>query len=159
MINTEQTENRIKIELNSSWKKISEALLVFGKFLSQFESDEWFSVKSRIVLRELLTNAIKHGNLSDTSRMVTVTAEFLSDQKLLITVMDEGYGFDHNRYTPEFLEKQRPTKNRGFFLIHSLSDRIEFNQAGNKVSASLSVSSNGKEWISRNFISDNRNTG
>ena len=86
-----------------------------------------------ISLTEAVTNAIKHGNNYDRAKVVRLEAVFSSD-KLCCIISDEGKGFDYLRIpdptAPENLEKPG---GRGVFLIHQLSDRVQYLENGSTV--------------------------
>ena len=86
-----------------------------------------------ISLTEAVTNAIKHGNNYDRAKVVRLEAVFSSD-KLCCIISDEGKGFDYlsipDPTAPENLEKPG---GRGVFLIHQLSDRVQYLENGSTV--------------------------
>ena len=94
--------------------------------------------KMKIVLTELLVNAIVHGNNRDYSRKVVV-GHIIDRKKTIISIMDEGAGFDPNDVPdptlPENLEKPC---GRGLFIVRHYVDSIVFNEAGNRVTISTS---------------------
>lgn len=102
------------------------------------DTDQCFDIK--VILSELLQNAIKHGNQCDISKKIRVDV-WLNDNKTLgITVKDQGCGFDSNKavntaktcispYDPMNLDES----GRGLFIVQNLCDFIEFNSAGNTV--------------------------
>ena len=86
-----------------------------------------------IAALEAANNAITHGNKLNESKQVEVV--FASDDdKVLLTVKDEGPGFDYTHIpdptSPEHLENM---SGRGVFLMSKLSDVIEFEDNGSFV--------------------------
>lgn len=88
-----------------------------------------------VVLREMLTNAIKHGNKQVPERMVTVKIASLRKILFKITVQDEGAGFDYRALTTKAPENPQGHNKRGYYLINYLSDSVEFNAEGNSITA------------------------
>jgi serine/threonine-protein kinase RsbW len=64
-----------------------------------------------IALREALSNAVVHGNHEDSQKHVDVNCRCTIDGEVLITVRDEGQGFD-SRTLPD------PTDNANLLLTH-----------------------------------------
>ncbi len=95
--------------------------------------------KMRISLTEIMVNAVKHGNTNDFSKVVTV-GYTLDTDKISISVMDEGEGFDPGRI-------QNPTTDcniyrdhgRGIFIAKQYLDRLEYNSKGNVAYMSMKL--------------------
>ena len=94
--------------------------------------------KMKIVLTELLVNAIIHGNNRDASKNVVI-GHTIDRKTMVISIMDEGSGFDPSSIPdptlPENLEKPC---GRGLFIVRHYVDSIEFNETGNRVTISTS---------------------
>lgn len=92
-----------------------------------------------VALTEALSNAILRGNGEDPAKHVYVRA-FVTAQRLVMEVRDEGPGFDLERCTrdptrPENVERE---DGRGLFLMRSLMDSVErYDEAGNIVRLTL----------------------
>jgi serine/threonine-protein kinase RsbW len=86
-----------------------------------------------IALDEAFVNAVKHGNKSDPSKLVKITAE-LSSKEAAFTVEDEGEGFDI-REIPDPCDPTNlfRTSGRGVLLIYNIMDEVEYNAQGNRV--------------------------
>lgn len=82
---------------------------------------------------EAVNNAILHGNKGDVSKMVTVN--FTADGNMFdVTVTDEGEGFKYNSLPdPTDPANIENLHGRGVFIMKSLADYIEYNEAGNEV--------------------------
>lgn len=93
--------------------------------------------KMKIVLTELLVNAIMHGNNRDTAKRVVV-GHTIDRYRMVISILDEGTGFNPKTIPdptlPENLEKPC---GRGLFIVRHYVDSIEFNETGNRVTVSL----------------------
>ena len=90
-----------------------------------------------ICLEELLSNAFIHGNRKDKDRLIRVRMKFDSE-KLLLSVRDEGEGFDGKNYLEKIREEQPsiPEK-RGLFVVDLLMDEVRFNKKGNEATVIL----------------------
>ncbi|HET9527864.1 MAG TPA: ATP-binding protein [Pyrinomonadaceae bacterium] len=86
-----------------------------------------------VALDEAFVNAVKHGNKSDPTKLVRITAD-LTPQEASFTVEDEGEGFDikqiPNPCDPANLFR---TSGRGVLLIYNIMDEVEYNAQGNRV--------------------------
>ena len=83
-----------------------------------------------IAALEAANNAITHGNKLEESKQVEI-AFAMRDDRVLLTVKDEGPGFDyHNIPDPTAPENLENMSGRGVFLMSKLSDKIEFEDNG-----------------------------
>ena len=95
-----------------------------------------------LVSRELIKNAVVHGNQNDRSKEVVYRISRLAQDRFELEVQDSGSGISLNR--SESTTKQRAnrldsdeTHGRGFTIISSLSDQVSFNEQGNKITVVL----------------------
>ena len=88
-------------------------------------------VSLAIALREALINAIQHGNRSNASKLVRITAQ-VSNDEAEFSVEDEGVGFDQrdvpNPWDPRNLLK---SSGRGVLFIRSIMDEARYD--GNRL--------------------------
>ena len=86
-----------------------------------------------ISLTEAVNNAIIHGNDNDESKTVEVQLSETNDA-IALRVRDEGRGFDYQSL-PDPTSPENLTKigGRGVFLMHQLSDRVDFQDNGSTV--------------------------
>lgn len=86
-----------------------------------------------ISVTESVNNAIKHGNLSQASKNVSISL-FLNESQISFRVKDEGSGFDYENLpdptAPENIEKPG---GRGIFLMKHLADEVVFTNKGSMV--------------------------
>lgn len=119
--NIVQVENLVESLLDQ--QKISES--VYGNLI--------------VALTEATLNAIKHGNKNDPAKTVSVSYTMNTDE-IVFTVEDQGQGFDFNNLpdptSPENLEKEN---GRGIFIINNLSDKLEYDNNGSKLTISFSL--------------------
>lgn len=98
-------------------------------------SDQSFDIK--IILNELLCNAIEHGNLLDCTNKVYMDVCIRERDVLNITIEDQGEGFDVDKVlnmgngAPECDIMDLPECGRGLQIVKSLCDDISFNERGN----------------------------
>ena len=91
-----------------------------------------------VVARELLKNAVVHGNRNDPEKTVTLRVERLSEGRYSIEAEDDGAGFDVAAVCPRTGDANarasggRPS---GFALIRTLADCVDFGETGNRITA------------------------
>jgi|GEM_PF-434747 len=88
----------------------------------------------RLVISELLLNAVIHGNRGDTRKAVSI-ALTVRGETVYGSVVDEGDGFDHASLLASFsadcaLDAEH---GRGVRLACALTDSLGFNTAGNAI--------------------------
>ena len=91
----------------------------------------------RLLIRELLANAIVHGNQENPIRRVQLLLRASGDS-LEIVVSDRGRGFDVSntlRETQQIDLKKR--RGRGLLLIQEYSQSVRFNERGNEVTVTV----------------------
>lgn len=87
-----------------------------------------------LALREALANAIFHGNRQDPEKKVRVRCFCQPDRGLLVSVEDEGPGFDPKQVPdPTQAESLFETHGRGLFLMRRLVDRVRISRSGRRV--------------------------
>jgi serine/threonine-protein kinase RsbW len=87
-----------------------------------------------IAFREALANAVIHGNHENSEKQVHVTCRCSTDGELLITVRDEGEGFDSSAVPSPTEAQRRPLPHgRGLYLMRALMDEVWFEENGTAV--------------------------
>lgn len=102
--------------------------------------DECALFELKVVLNELVSNAIRHGNKGDCSKIVKISAGVTENGYIFLQIEDEGEGYDYH-----YLHEMNPNAHntidicdmlesgRGILIVKNLCDKIKFNQKGNKV--------------------------
>lgn len=87
----------------------------------------------RVAVAEALANAMLAGNHGDTSKKVIVEL-LLTEHQVQVRITDEGIGFLHTETSdPTLPDALEFPSGRGLFLIHQLTDHVEFNPQGNSI--------------------------
>lgn len=120
-------EDRISLDFVSDLKFTEFSVLVFSyirKFL-HIEEDEFFKVE--ISLREVINNAILHGNKSDMDKRVYVTFKW-SKKWLYISIRDENPDkVDFNAINKKLENNDvLAFSGRGILIMKSYMDRVKF---------------------------------
>ncbi len=110
--------------------------LVLKRIMAQLEEYQWplqDKFGFHLAAEEALVNAIRHGNKDDSRKKVHISCT-LTRKKIVLTVTDEGQGFNPAAVpdctAPENLE--RPS-GRGVMLMRHYMDRVDYNDRGNQV--------------------------
>lgn len=85
-----------------------------------------------LILKEILTNAIEHGNKLDESKNVFIRITPL-EKNICITIRDEGTGFN---IADTFAKQKKDLfseRGRGLVIIYEYADKVEFNESGNEI--------------------------
>lgn len=123
----------IESDANKACLEIRRILKLLQMFFT-IDKEQYFDIK--VILSELLQNAIKHGNDYDNNKKIDVKV-WLMDNILGISVKDQGYGFDALK---TMKSKSRESEcdpmsmdesGRGLFIVQNLCDCMEFNASGN----------------------------
>ena len=103
----------------------------------------------RIVVNEATSNAMEWGNGGDASRHVKVSYAVFDDE-FVLKVEDEGEGFDPSlvpdpsgspvRVVRDRLEAGKRLGGFGLYVVRELMDRVVYNERGNVVLLSKSLS-------------------
>lgn len=107
------------------------------KLKYSLDPEQCFDIK--VILCELLQNAIKHGNDFDLNKRIHLDLWIKEDTKVLgITVKDQGCGFSpplkkELYYSIDCDPVNMDESGRGLYIVNELCDRMEFNAAGNAV--------------------------
>ena len=137
MFRIEEDKNLISFQISSEFKNVERIISEVKEFL--YEMDISLSSGLKTVIRELLINGIEHGNKSNIDKKVKCTLEKEDSELFRVSVEDEGKGFDFTKVNMRMPKDPQNERSRGFPLINSFSEDIEFNSAGNSVSAVVIV--------------------
>lgn len=94
----------------------------------------------KVILNELILNAIKHGNKEDDSKFVKILVGLTKKDNAILLIEDCGKGFnyrclmemDQNDCIFDDICEMKET-GRGILIVKNLSDRMKFNGKGNRV--------------------------
>lgn len=100
-----------------------------------------------IILRELLRNAIVHGNRRRATSRVDCRLRFAPSgpgpdraaTTCVVTVADEGGGFDFDSLDTSLPQPHQPIRNRGLVLVAALSRELRFEHNGSEITAVTSL--------------------
>ncbi len=115
-------------------------VLDYIQSVQTMSEDTLFEIK--VILNELIINAICHGNNCDEEKGAIVTIkifQMVNGAYLYISVKDEGCGFEKNidlKRLGDYVEGMNNSFNehgRGLIIVEQLSDRLKFCRYRSKV--------------------------
>lgn len=124
-----EEESALQITLASEMDLVARALRSARVFVEG--SDPTPFPDFQRVLRELLENAVVHGNRHAPEKLVVCEIARIRDDLFKATVTDEGEGFDHRRAKALASDAPRWEGTRGFGLVRAVCEQIDFNDSGN----------------------------
>lgn len=129
----------LSIEIASKLDKIPEVETLVDRVSAEMGLNEDHYGNVLIAVTEAVNNAIIHGNKYSENKKVKI--DVIGDNGCVrFVVSDEGAGFDFNNLpdptSPENIEKP---DGRGIFLMKNLSDGVEFDNGGSRVSITFAV--------------------
>lgn len=121
-------ERKFKLQVPSS----TENLALIREFVTsvgrQATLNEVDITNLELAVDEACANVIEHAYGHDTTKAVSIRAIF-DDEKLLISVIDEGLGFDPSKVQQESVEQlvhERKSGGLGIRLIRTLMDEVSY---------------------------------
>jgi len=91
------------------------------------------STKLIMILRELLENALEHGNRNDPSLQITCEIHWPEANSIEVAVSDEGEGFSMDTIDLKNPDSPTEIRRRGLRLVDALSDSLELKDCGRSV--------------------------
>jgi len=87
-----------------------------------------------LALREVLSNAVIHGNEKDAQKLVEIHCRCERGKGVLMTVKDQGKGFDPNTVRDALdSEGLNADHGRGIHLVKRMMDEVSFESGGTEV--------------------------
>ena len=127
------SKNTLHIRFSSFFEHIDEVCKTVTQFL---ESDQKALVPHlfaiHLVLREGLTNAVRHGNKNDPAKRVDFQLKINRRNSISIEIADQGEGFDW-KAKPLSGVPEDEDHGRGIPIMKSYFTRYSYNQRGNRL--------------------------
>jgi len=117
----------------SELKELNNLRLFLNQIFSDTNLNRGYFNRVLLGLSEAVSNSIIHGNKNDCSKRVFIRILY-GENKLVITVRDEGSGFSLDKVEdPTRPENRKKENGRGLFLIQQMADEVYFYDGGNKI--------------------------
>lgn len=137
MYNVQKENDVLVFESSSRLCYVDRAVNDCKKYLKNLGFENFSDII--LVIRELLINAIEHGNQKIIEKKVTGRIEYRGRGRFHIVVEDQGNGFNYNKLNLNLPKSGDRGRRCGYPLIYALSDMVRFNNRGNQVTAYITV--------------------
>ena len=111
---------------------VTENLFLIREFVIKIASKAGFSLEIQeqiaLAVDEACTNVIKHAHKFDASRAIDINV-VLDSQKMTISIIDKGKGFDvNNLQTPDLKKFAKESRHGGLgiYLMKTLMDDVQY---------------------------------
>lgn len=133
MFRVEENDALVKFTISSDMSLVDRLIKECNEFISRFDISEHENTK--LIIRELLINAIEHGNKSNLELNVTCELSLIGERRFQLVVEDQGEGFDFENIDLQMPEDPETERSRGLPLVNALSDEVVFEDGGKKIIA------------------------
>ena len=120
-------ENNFSLEIQSNPNNLITVEEFVNYFSTELKIDESKIPGILLAVTEAVTNAIIHANKCNIEKIVQINVH-VKNQKLFITVKDEGKGFDPSKVPdPTAPENLLKDSGRGLYLMRVYMDDLKYN--------------------------------
>ncbi len=136
-----RTRNKLSIRFSSFLTHIDEVCSIVTRFLESHHpgiAPHLFSIN--LVLREGLTNAVRHGNKNDPEKTVDFQLELAGEKTIFLKITDQGEGFDWKKQ-PGCDLSEAADHGRGIPIMETYVTRYLYNPKGNILYMEKKISS------------------
>ncbi len=147
MCSLSEAEKSVQFNLYSTTPEIEKVLSDIEVFLNDIPRPMQYDAE--LVSRELLSNAVQHGNGNNPDKMIIYSIYLFPSHDIVIEVRDEGPGFDYKSLNMNLPDTVKGVKGTGYKLINALSKEIKFNNTGNTIQVFIQSSERSKQWKKR----------
>jgi serine/threonine-protein kinase RsbW len=111
---------------------IDQLMRFIKRFMNKLGAVEGSEKDIEMAVHEALANAVIHGNHQDPRKRIYISCRCQLDGEVLITVRDEGNGFDGPAIPdPTDPDRRLLPNGRGIYLIRAFMDEVSFEEHGN----------------------------
>ena len=112
----------------------------FDEIFKEYKISESNLNRFLLCVSEGVTNAVVHGNNSDSEKYVKVNV-CLQGNEITVEVSDEGDGFNFKDIpNPTCIENIKKEAGRGLFIIQSYADKVDFENNGSTLKFKFNLS-------------------
>jgi serine/threonine-protein kinase RsbW len=126
-----ESKDTLHIRFSSYMEYIDEVCKAVTRFLAVSQENiipHMFAIN--LVLREGLTNAVRHGNKNDPDKIVDIQLKIDRRKTILLEIADQGEGFDWKAQQSTELPEAED-HGRGIHIMGTYFTRYSYNRKGN----------------------------
>jgi serine/threonine-protein kinase RsbW len=98
------------------------------------EIDDETVFELKVIINEILINAIMHGNNRDAAKSVRIDAGLTENDSVFLIIEDEGLGYDYSEFCCHRADPfDMIESGRGMKIVEGLCEKVKVNKKGNKV--------------------------
>ena len=140
MILLSASDDYLLLKFRSDITFVDVAVQTIGNLLEHFGIEDPTNIL--LVTRELLKNAVVHGNHNNKNKEVVFRLFRISQDRFRLEIEDSGQGggLRHLRTTGKVRESRDrggEAGGRGFTIINNLSEQVLFSETGNRITVLL----------------------
>ncbi|OGR28227.1 MAG: hypothetical protein A2277_13265 [Desulfobacterales bacterium RIFOXYA12_FULL_46_15] len=126
-----KTKDSIRFDFSSSMRNIDTVCEEANRYLlSTLTGIEKHLFPINLVIREGLTNAVRHGNVGDPGKIVKFELRVINKEMIKMMIEDEGDGFDWRQQRRKILDDSED-HGRGIIIMETYFNRYSYNEKGN----------------------------
>jgi serine/threonine-protein kinase RsbW len=121
------------LDIKSDISELRKVESFLTEIFIEFNLTQKYFNNTYLCISEAVVNSIKHGNKNDINKSISIVVSY-DVTELNVLIEDEGNGFDLNIIPdPTCEENLKNEWGRGIFIIKALTNRIEYNDKGNRI--------------------------
>lgn len=133
-------------------QSIEQVIKESTRFFQKEKIDETDNLN--IILRELLLNAVTHGNKNDPEKTVICLIDTREAGIVKIVVQDRGEGFDFSDQKRKYLEQKELNRESGYGLLFAIADDILFEKNGSRIVVRYKIENREDEYFTITRVED-----
>ena len=131
VFNVFQTTDSIEFTFSSTMKNIDDVCEQTTHYIqSKIQGIDLYLFPINLVIREGLTNAVRHGNKSDPYKMVRFLLTIFDNKAIKLMIEDQGAGFDWRKLKNSD-QPENEDHGRGIMIIGAYFSHYSYNDKGN----------------------------
>jgi serine/threonine-protein kinase RsbW len=124
--------------IKSDVSELKKVEIFLKDIFNEYNLEQKYFNNTYLCISEAVVNSIKHGNKDDLNKTISIVVD-CDETELNIHIEDEGNGFDLNRISDPTCKKNLKNESgRGIFIIKALTNKIEYNEKGNRIQFKIS---------------------
>lgn len=137
MYKVDQNKENISFCISSEYQFVDRIIEDTNSFLN--ESMFTMNYNFRLCFREILINALEHGNKEDPEKEIKCNINIKKNNIAELIITDQGNGFNYGNIQTSIPESSENIRRKGFPIIYSIAEKVAFNKKGNAIKAYIKM--------------------